>query len=223
VVGQRYRFEVSPTFGSLTFQTALADYRRYFFMQPITLAFRAMHYGRYGSDSNSDRISPLFIGYETYVRGYSVESFEGDECTQDFANPNVCPEFDRLIGSRLAVANLELRIPLFGVPGLGLINMPFLPTEISPFFDVGLAWYGSGAQVCPVFTEGGECPVSRVDPGDPKLRFDRDTPDRVPVFSTGVSARFNILGYLILEAYYAYPFQRPVKGGHWGFNISPGW
>ena len=45
----------------------------------------------------------------------------------------------------------------------------------------------------------------------------------VPVVSTGVAARFNILGYLILEAYYAYPFQRPVKGAHWGFNIMPGW
>jgi len=45
----------------------------------------------------------------------------------------------------------------------------------------------------------------------------------VPVFSAGVSARFNILGYLVLEAYYAYPFQRPGKGGHLGFNIAPGW
>jgi hypothetical protein len=31
------------------------------------------------------------------------------------------------------------------------------------------------------------------------------------------------LGYLILEAYYAHPFQRPVRGAHWGFNIAPGW
>ena len=30
----------------------------------------------------------------------------------------------------------------------------------------------------------------------------------------------NILGYLILEAYYAYPFQRPDKGWHWGFSAA---
>ncbi|HEY0672181.1 MAG TPA: hypothetical protein VGD27_07945 [Longimicrobiales bacterium] len=223
VVGQRYRFEVSPTFGSLTFQTGLADYRRYFFMQPITFAVRALHYGRYGSDSNSPRITPLFIGYETYVRGYSVESFDGNECSENLSSPAACPEFDRLIGSKIAVMNMELRIPLFGVEGLGLINMPFLPTEIAPFVDAGLAWWGSNAQVCPVFTNGGECPVDTYDPGDPKLRFDRNTTDRVPVVSAGVSARMNILGYLILEAYYAYPFQRPEKGAHWGFNIAPGW
>jgi hypothetical protein len=33
----------------------------------------------------------------------------------------------------------------------------------------------------------------------------------------------NILGYLVLEIYYAYPFQRPERGAHWGFNIAPGW
>jgi hypothetical protein len=227
VVGQRYRFEVSPTFGTLNFQTALADYRRYLFFQPFTLAFRGLHFGRYGKDSNSERLSPLFIGYEHYVRGYAVESFTGDECSQLAPGTDVvseCPEFDRLIGSRLAVMNLELRIPLFGVEGLGLINMPFLPVEVAPFLDAGLAWWGNNAQACLVFTNGGECPPNAsYSPQDPQLKFDRNTTDRVPVVSTGVTARINVLGYLILEAYYAYPFQRPVRGAHWGFNISPGW
>lgn len=225
VVGQRYRFEVSPTFGTLTFQTALADFRRYFFAQPITFAFRAMHYGRYGQDGNSPRISPLFIGYETYVRGYAVESFNGNECSLVAGdNASDCPEFDRLIGSRIAVMNFEVRVPLFGVEGLGLINMPFLPTEISPFIDAGLAWWGKGAEACLVSTNFDDCPTGfSYTPADPSIRFDRTTTDRVPVISTGVSARMNILGYLILEAYYAYPFQRPGKGAHWGFNISPGW
>jgi hypothetical protein len=102
--------------------------------------------------------------------------------------------------------------------------MPVLPTEISPFIDAGLAWWGADATACSVFTNGDECPPNFVyEPRDPSIRFDRNTIDRVPVFSTGVSARFNILGYLILEAYYAYPFQRPAKGAHWGFNIAPGW
>ena len=225
VVGQRFRFEVSPTFGTLTYQTGIADYRKYFFFQPVTLAFRGLHFGRYGKDADSPRMSPLFLGYETYVRGYAVESFTGDECSQVLnSNRSECPEFDRLIGSRLAVANLELRVPLFGVEGLGLINMPFLPTEISPFVDVGLAWWGQDAEACLVFTNGDECPEGQMySPSRPVLSFERNTTDRVPVVSTGISARFNVLGYLILEAYYAYPFQRPEKGAHWGFNISPGW
>ena len=209
VVGQRYRFEVAPTFGTLTFQTALADYRKYFFAQPVSFAFRAMHYGRYGKDADTDRLTPLFIGYETFVRGYAYESFDPNECTVTDANS--CAELDRLIGSRLAVANFEIRVPLFGVPGFGLINMPFLPTEIAPFVDAGLAWWGRDE--IELVTNNGK----------PRIAFDRDAVDRVPVFSAGVSARMNVLGYLVLEAYYAYPFQRPGKGGHIGFNIAPGW
>jgi hypothetical protein len=38
-----------------------------------------------------------------------------------------------------------------------------------------------------------------------------------------VSARFNLLGFMILEAYYAYPWQRPHKGWHWGFQLAPAW
>ena len=38
----------------------------------------------------------------------------------------------------------------------------------------------------------------------------------------GASARFNVFGFMLLEAYYAYPFQRPDKGWHWGFQLAPG-
>jgi hypothetical protein len=47
--------------------------------------------------------------------------------------------------------------------------------------------------------------------------------DRIPVFSTGVSFRFNLMGYAILEAYAAHPFQRPKKNWVWGFQLAPGW
>ena len=202
IAGSRYRFEASPTFGGLTFQTALADYRQYFFIRPLTLAFRGMHYGRYGADAESDRLQPLYVGYETLIRGYAFGSFDPAECTVDGTPAGRCPEFDRLIGSRLAIANAELRIPLLGPEVLALINVPFLPLEVAPFFDVGLAWTSDES---------------------PDLRFDRHTPDRVPVFSYGVSTRLNLLGYLILEMYYANPLQRPLQGWHLGFNLAPGW
>ena len=211
ISGKRFRFEVAPTIGTLSYQTLLADYRTYKFMSPFTLAFRAMHYGRYGKNSDGIRsdgtqvLQPLFLGYETFIRGYDYGSFQLDECgTSSTAQTtsNACPVFDRLLGSRMAVANLEFRVPLFGVREYGLLNFPFLPTEIAPFIDAGLAWSG----------------------GDkPDLTFSRNSTARVPVFSAGITARVNILGFMVLETYYAYPFQRPGKGAHIGFNLAPGW
>jgi hypothetical protein len=204
IAGQRFRIEVSPTFGSLQYQSLLADYRRYFLLRPVALAFRGLHYGRYGRDTNDTRLQPLFLGYETLVRGYSIESFEASECTTGASTGETdCPEFARLIGTRIGVASAELRIPLFGTEEFGLINFPFLPTEIAPFVDAGIAWDSNR---------------------DPRFAFEtRSSATNIPVFSAGVSARFNILGYLVLEMYYAYPFQRPERGWHLGFNLAPGW
>lgn len=211
VRGQRYRFELQQTLGSVDFTTVIADYRRYF--QPsldLTVAWRGLHYGRYGIRSTDSSfgfygtgpVSPLFLGYETLVRGYAIESLDVERECAGGTSTIACPAVDRLIGNRIAVSSLELRVPLLGVEQYGLINFPFVPTELVLFTDAGLAW-DSDRQ--------------------PVLDWRRSGTERVPVASTGVSARFNILGVLILEAYYAYPWQRPLKGWHWGFQLAPGW
>jgi hypothetical protein len=203
IAGGRYRFEVSPVLGGLNFQTLLGDYRRYFLARPITFAFRGMFYGRYGRDADSQQLTPLFLGEETLIRGYSYGSFNpAEECPATSGAAGTCPVFDRLLGDRIGVFNAELRIPLLGVREFGLINFPYFPTEIAPFVDAGVAW----------------------QKGDPtRFAFDRTATDRVPVVSTGVTARVNLFGYAVLEAYYAYPFQRPEKGAHWGIQLAPGW
>jgi hypothetical protein len=204
VAGGRYRFEASPAIGQINFTSLLGDYRRYFFAQPVTFAFRGLYYGRFGKDAdNRQKISPLYLGQETLIRGYDANNFDPEECTPVSTTTTAtgCAEVDRLLGSRLGVANFEMRFPLFGVREFGLINFPYLPTDIAPFFDAGVAW-------------------QKGDPVD--FSFNRNTSKRVPVFSTGISARMNILGYMVLEAYYAYPFQRPEKGAHCGFVLSPG-
>jgi outer membrane protein assembly factor BamA len=117
-------------------------------------------------------------------------------------NGSACPEFDRLVGSRIAVASAELRIPLFGPRPLALIPASFLPIELSPFVDAGVAWSRNEA---------------------PILQFSQSSTARVPVVSTGLSARMNLFGAMVLEIYYAYPFQRPGKGAHFGFQLQPGW
>lgn len=206
ISGERFRVSVSPTFGSLDYTTVVADYRRYFFKRPVSLAMRGIHLGRYGADSdgitddNLRVLNELFLGFETLVRGYSSDSFEVNECHPTNTDP--CPEYGRLFGSRIAVANFELRIPLLGTSELGLIEFPYAPLELAPFFDAGVAW------------SSGE---------EPTFGWARRTPERVPVFSTGISARVNLLGFMVLETYYAYPFQRPDQGWHFGFVISPGW
>ncbi len=201
IKGSRFRFEVEPTVGSLQFLTALADYRKYFFLNPITIALRGLHYGRYFGDADNNRLSPLYVGYDTWVRGYSINSFDLTECSQT-NDPYGCPEIDRLIGSRIGIINAEIRLPLFGTEQFGLINFPYLPTEIVGFLDGGIAW-------------------SKSNP--PIFKLSKNSNQRIPVFSAGLAARVNLFGYLVGQVYYAYPFQRPGKGFVFGFVISPGW
>lgn len=220
ISGTRYRFEASPTVGTVTFNSGLADYRRYLFARPVTLAFRGLHYGRYGKDAdNYEQISPLFLGEETLIRGYRWLDLE--ECIAEPASNGACPAVERLLGSRLAVLNAELRIPVLGTSSFGLINFPYLPLEVAPFFDAGLAW-------------------TKDQP--PDLKFARSATDpnpscatstnpfifqpcaqRIPVFSAGVSFRINLLGYMVIDTYLARPFQRPTKNWVWGLQMAPGW
>jgi len=205
VRGGRYRLELEQTLGTVSFQTITADWRRYYSPNlNMTLAVRGLHYGRYNYGKRlqeNEFIQPLFLGYETLIRGYAWESINARECGTN--SDGSCPVFDRLFGQRLAVGNVELRVPFIGTDQFGLINLPYIPMELLAFTDVGIAW-------------DNEHPVE--DWG-----FVRSSTQRVPLWSSGVGARFNILGFMIFEAYYAYPWQRPEKGAHWGFNLAPGW
>ncbi len=223
VSGGRYRLEVGQSVGlgagSPTFTSIVADVRRYFSPSShFTFAARALHFGRYGNDLNPNRtidpstglssaiIQPYFLGYETFIRGYSYSTFDPLECTNTALEPGAvagsCPGFDRLFGHRIGVVNLEVRVPFLGNERFGLINFPYLPTELYGFADAGVAYN---------------------DFNDVDFTFERSGGKRVPVFSVGGGARFNLFGFLILEVYRAYPFQRPDKGAHWGFVLAPGW
>src|SRR3954469_20994273 len=202
VRGHRYRLEVRPTFGDLQFAGVTADYRRYFFFRPVTVAARGLHYGRYGRDESNPQLSTLYLGDPTLVHGYELGSVGLSECTPVPGSVSGCPEFDRLTGSRLVVANFEVRLPFLGVEGYGVFRVRFLPTDLVLFADAGTAW--SKGQT-------------------PELRFDRTTPARVPVVSAGVAARVLLGGFAVLEFYTAKPFQRPKAGWVTGFFISPGW
>ncbi|MDO5575765.1 MAG: hypothetical protein Q4F84_01690, partial [Fibrobacter sp.] len=61
IKGIRFRYELDPTVGSLQFLSALADFRAYYLWKQFTFAFRAMHYGRYLKDAESDYLSLIFL------------------------------------------------------------------------------------------------------------------------------------------------------------------
>jgi len=205
VQGGRYRFQIGATLGSEQYGTVLGDLRRYLRVGQVTFAGRLLHIGNYGADDD-DLFAEEYLGFSyqpSYVRGYSFNSFDAEECFAE-AGEGVgeCAPLDRLIGTRVAVAGLEVRVPLLGTEQFGLINAPYLPTELSAFVDSGVAWTAD-------------------DP--PVWEWATDTDERVPVVSTGVSARMNLFGAAVVEVFYAYPFQRPEKGGFIGVGLVPGW
>jgi outer membrane protein assembly factor BamA len=196
VSGQRYRIEAAPTLGSINFTSLLADYRRYF--MPVsfyTIAARVMHYGRYGSGGEDSRLFPLFIGYPNFVRGYDVGTFTLADCGS--ATGNDCPAFDRMIGSRMLVGNLELRFPLLRPFGASQRMYGPVPVEVALFTDAGVAW-NSGEK--PSFLGG----------------------TRQGVSSAGVTFRVNLLGFAVGEFDFSHPFQREGRGWIFQFNLSPG-
>ncbi len=168
---------------------------------------RALHYGRYGDGATNGLLNPLYLGYGSLVRGYTSSSFDDASAYGAFR--------DRLFGSRIGLASAELRLPLLGVPGFGLLSFPYLPTELTLFADAGMAW-GAIREQRIFDTEGDEI-------GGPLS-------ESKPIFSTGISARINVLGALIVEPYYAFPLSRygadgdlPTGRGVFGFNFTPGW
>ncbi|MBW6498344.1 MAG: hypothetical protein K0B09_08160 [Bacteroidales bacterium] len=203
LTGQRYRFGAEQIFGSVNMTSVTADYRRYFFLRPVTLAFRTTHYGRYGKEADDQGIFyPLYLGYPGFVRGLDYNSLYklqgGNLIGEDWS-------FESLLGSKVILGGIELRIPFTGPKRLALISSGLLFTELNFFADAGVAWQG-----------GQTITLNPDNVRDPNMRF--------PYFSIGSSLRINVFGALILEPFYAMPFQTggPSKGV-WGFNFLPGW
>jgi hypothetical protein len=195
IMGQRYRFELSQTAGSVAYSGVLLDYRRYLMpVRPFTFAFRGLHYGRYGTDGEDPRLSPVYVGQPGLVRGYEVTSFDAGECLTTVLSS--CAAFDQTVGSRLAIGSAEVRVPLMGLFRPRAMYGG-VPVELALFADAGVAWT-SGSK--PGFLGG----------------------DRDWVRSVGAAIRFNAFGYAIGELDYVKPLDRPERGWIWQFNLTPG-
>ena len=201
VLGSRYRFQLSPTFGGLSMVEALADYRAYVMpLKPFTLAGRILHYGRYGGSADDPRLTPVYLGYPGLIRGYNGGFLSSDQYSLDIYG--TIPVGNPLYGSKLLVGNFELRFPLFGALGLGEGYYGVLPIEFGAFFDTGVSWSGGDN---PWFLGG----------------------HRPEVNSTGLVARMNFFGYAVIEVDYAHPMtESALNPGQspwtWVFNLTEG-
>ena len=127
ILGQRYRFSIAPSFGSISFTTVTADYRKYIMpLRPFTIAMRVMQVGRYGSGASDPRLLPLAWTLRDVVRGYGDVGPDAGTTTYLSAN-------------RLLVGNLELRFPIPGVFSRRA-HWSALPIEGLIFSDAGRFW-----------------------------------------------------------------------------------
>jgi outer membrane protein assembly factor BamA len=104
--------------------------------------------------------------------------------------------FDRLVGSRLLVANAEVRFPLASAFGADPWSGP-IPIEVALFGDAGYAW-SQGAK--PDLFGGGVEPVT----------------------SAGVALRVALQRFLVFELDFVRPFERPEKGWLFEFSLQRG-
>ena len=93
---------------------------------------------------------PKYIGYPSYIRGYDRENYTSASCGTNGANASTSDGSScsavQLIGSRIAIANAELRFPLIRRIDLGVLPISLPPVDGLFFYDAGVAWSG-GQQV----------------------------------------------------------------------------
>nr|WP_121273091.1 basic secretory protein-like protein [Pedobacter schmidteae] len=219
--GFRYRVGMEQYFGDYKFSAASIDVRKYWRLKPVTLAARSYNYLRFGKEG--ENLYPLFIGYPYLIRGYEANSLYNN-------SSGISNGFDinQLSGSKIAVFNLELRLPFTGPKKLSAIPSSFLFTDLNLFFDAGLAWNEDSKIVFKDQPTNNIRP--RLDVNGNEIHDINGKPiytqtnERVPAMSIGISLRVNVFGAFVLEPYYAIPFQRKdISAGVFGLTFAPGW
>lgn len=207
--GFRYRIGAEQYFGDYNFTAYTFDVRKYNRYKPITLAARAYSYLRTGEHENA--LYPMFLGYPYLIRGYESAGLRGNTGGLNL---------QKLMGSRVAVFNFELRVPFTGPEKLALFKSNMLLSDLNIFFDAGLAW--SKDTDIRFKSSIDQIGWEVIDDAGNRIPVYEDI--HIPVYSAGVSLRVNLFGAMILEPYYAVPFQRKdVKFGTFGLNFTPGW
>ena len=193
MLGTRYRFQVTPAAGGMSYTGVLADYRRYLMpVRPYTIAFRLLHSGRYGGDATDARLREAYLGSSSLVRGYGAGAVIRSECRGSSSD---CPALNRLLGTGLLVAKLELRVPILSAMS-SRVRYGVIPADAFVFADAGRSW-------------GGE------------ERFGSGGTGGIFVRSFGAGVRVNALG-MILELATVRPLDLNRSGWTYAFSVRPG-
>jgi Tol biopolymer transport system component len=202
IAGRRYRLQVQPVLGGLRWTTASLDYRRYtpLLFNFLTVAWRGMSSISAGPDEN---VFPTYLGRADYVRGYDREQYAAQFCGGLFSADASSCSATELLGSRVALANLELRFPLVRRFDLGVIPISLPPVDGLFFFDAGIAW-----------SKGQTPSLSR------PVNYNEDE-HRYVLRSYGYGFRMNLFGIALIRADYAIPLDRPTRKGYWVWTLGP--
>jgi Tol biopolymer transport system component len=198
--GHRYRMQVSPYVGKQGFMNYLADLRRYDAVIFSLLTFATRFYADI-SDGPGEQVLQKYIGYPDYIHGYDRENYT-NSC--DAASGANCVQAaTQLLGTRVMVANAELRFPLIRRFDLGVIPIALPPIDGHIFYDAGMAW-----------TAGQSISLTRPD------NYDL-TKQRYPLRSYGYGVRMNLFNIAILRWDYSVPRDSFNKKGYWWFSLGP--
>ena len=142
------------------------------------------------------------------MRGYNIGSFSASECPPTPTLNGACPVFDRLLGSRMLVGNVEFRFPLLRPFGASSGMYGPLPVEVAFFADSGVAWNNLSTSTTSVLFG------TTTAPHPFKLKDG--------VSSAGAALRVNVFGFAVGEFDIVKAFQRPNRGWTFQFNLTPG-
>ena len=165
----------------------------------ITIATRFLSSVSVGRDEETFL---KYIGRPEYVRGYDNANFSGYECTSFIGGAASC-NTEQLVGSRVAVANAEIRFPLIRRFDIGTLPIGLPPIEALIFYDAGIAW-----------SKGQTVSLTKPDNYDFTLQ-------RYPLRSYGVGLRVNLFNLAILKWDYAKPLDKPGRKPNWTFSLGP--
>jgi len=200
VMGRRMRFSISQSLGNVNFTEYSADYRRYdpIIFNTLTFATRFMSSIAVGRDES---FFPKYIGRPDFVRGYDRANFQYSDCTAVIGGGQQVCDQAQLAGSRVVVANAELRFPIIRRFDIGSsFGLP--PVDGLFFYDAGLAW------------------SKRQTPHLGKAPDGVDTVrDRYPLTSWGAGLRVNLFNLAILRWDYARPMSTDRKP-NWTFSLG---
>jgi len=201
IAGRRYRIQVEPVVGGLSWTELSLDYRRYvpLLFNFLTVAWRASTSIAVGRD---EMTFPKYLGRADYVRGYDREQYSAQYCGGMFTNGSQC-SVTEMLGSRFMLGNVEVRFPLVRRFDLGLLPISLPPVDGLFFFDAGVAW-----------TRDQSVYLSRPD------NYDEDT-QRYLLRSYGMGIRMNLFGFALLRADYAIPLDRAQRKGYWVVTLGP--